>query len=375
MMEAHQLALNRAKIQLMTHDNSAFFTTVLFNLVHIWDNSVGTAATNGKYIKYNIPFFMALDAEERLFLLLHETLHVVFMHMLRRGERDPRIWNIAADYVINALLISLGYKMPKMGLYEPEYAEMSVDAIYEILINKKKEELEEVPWEDLIDASEDFEESKAIEEEITEILVRAAIASKIAEDKPGTIPGEVQIFLDNLLTPKLPWHRILRRDMTSLAKHGYSFRRPNRRYLPDHYLPSPYNESLINVAAAIDASGSVSDYDFSTIVTETVSIFKTVKPKKMTLIQFDTDIKEVSNLHSINDLRNVKFNGRGGTEIGPVLKWAATNKPQLLLIFTDGYFDFNDDDPIIKSKVIWLIHNNNKFNAPFGKTIHYTIKR
>lgn len=371
MMEAHQLALNKAKIQLMTYPDSAFFTTVLFSLIHIWDNAVLTAATNGKYIKYNIKFFMGLSAEERLFLLLHETLHVVFMHMVRRGDKDPYIWNMAADYVINAVLISRGYKMPKMGLYDPQYNDMSVEEVYKLLIQEKDNNLKNLPWDDLIEAPEDFE---AIEEEVAEILVRAAIASKMAEDKPGTIPSEVQIFLDNLLTPKLPWYRILSKDMTSLAKHDYSFRRPNRRYLPDHYLPSLYSEALEDVAICVDASGSVSDHDFSTFVTETAAVFKTVKPKKVTLIQFDTEIKNVSKLNSIDDLRKVNFKGRGGTDIQPVLKWAKENKPQLLLIFTDGEFAFSEDDPVIKSKVIWLIHNNKKFKPSFGKVIHYEIK-
>jgi predicted metal-dependent peptidase len=99
-----------------------------------------------------------------------------------------------------------------------------------------------------------------------------------------------------------------------------------------------------------------------------------MKPNKISLLQFDTQIKNVSVLKSVNDLRNVRFEGRGGTLIEPVLNWAVINKPQLLLIFTDGEFYFNDDDPIIKSKVIWLIHNNKRFKAPFGKVIHYEIK-
>ena len=369
-MEAHQIALNKAKIQLMLHPDSTFFTTVLFSLVHIWDNSLATAATNGKYIKFNTDFFMSLDAEERLFLLLHETLHVVLSHMSRLGDRDPRKWNIAADYVINALLISLGYKMPKIGLYDEQYKGLSTEEVYKLLPEEDPNDpgSSACPWPDLESPPEDFEEA------IKDILIRAAIQSKMAEDRPGTIPGEVQIFLDNLLTPKLPWHRILKRDLKTFAKNDYSYAKPNRRYSPAHYLPSLHSEALLDIAVATDTSGSVSDHDYSTIITETASIFKTMKPKKISLLQFDTKIKSVSVLKSVNDLRNVRFEGRGGTQIEPVLNWAVINKPQLLLIFTDGEFNFNCDDPIIKSKVIWLIHNNKNFKAPFGKVIHYAIK-
>jgi predicted metal-dependent peptidase len=70
---------------------------------------------------------------------------------------------------------------------------------------------------------------------------------------------------------------------------------------------------------------------------------------------------------------NVTFKGRGGTIIRPVLQWAKENKPQLLLVFTDGEFSFPREEVQLKSSLLWLIHNNNSFKAPIGKTIHYSI--
>jgi predicted metal-dependent peptidase len=64
-----------------------------------------------------------------------------------------------------------------------------------------------------------------------------------------------------------------------------------------------------------------------------------------------------------------KFEGRGGTLIEPVIDWANQNKPQLLLVFTDGFFRFNDAKT--KINTVWLIHGNERFHAPYGKTIHY----
>ena len=78
-----QQALNKAKIELMRRPDSVFFITVCFSLKHIWDSSIKTAATNGIDIKFNPGFFMSLTAEERLFLLLHETCHVAYQHMCR----------------------------------------------------------------------------------------------------------------------------------------------------------------------------------------------------------------------------------------------------------------------------------------------------
>jgi predicted metal-dependent peptidase len=99
-----------------------------------------------------------------------------------------------------------------------------------------------------------------------------------------------------------------------------------------------------------------------------------MKPPKITLLQFDTRIIAEDQLTSMQEISRVKFTGRGGTQIAPVLQWADDNKPQLLLIFTDGGFKFpRRDEP--KSPIIWLIHDGPHWEAPYGKVIHYEINR
>jgi len=68
----------------------------------------------------------------------------------------------------------------------------------------------------------------------------------------------------------------------------------------------------------------------------------------------------------------IDFRGRGGTAIDPVMEWGQKNKPDVLVVFTDGYFRPASFDPGVP--VIWIIHDNPKWTAPFGKVIHYTIK-
>ena len=96
-----------------------------------------------------------------------------------------------------------------------------------------------------------------------------------------------------------------------------------------------------------------------------------MKPECITFIQFDTEIHSVDHVKSVQELMQLKFTGRGGTAITPVIEWANQNKPQLLMVFTDGFFRF----PGIQTKVptTWLIHNNPTFAAPFGKVVHYEI--
>ena len=66
------------------------------------DEWCSTAATDGLNFYYNSRFIMKLKVKEVEFLVGHEVLHVVYDHMGRRMSRDPQMWNIADDYVVNA---------------------------------------------------------------------------------------------------------------------------------------------------------------------------------------------------------------------------------------------------------------------------------
>jgi predicted metal-dependent peptidase len=68
-------------------------------------------------------------------VLVHEILHVVLEHHKRREERDPLLWNVACDYVINNWLEQMGVGMQPEGvLYKREYLGRDAESIYEELL-------------------------------------------------------------------------------------------------------------------------------------------------------------------------------------------------------------------------------------------------
>lgn len=368
-MEDINKALNKAKIQLMSRPDSAFFTTICFNLKFMWDDKIPTACTNGSYLKFNTEFFSELTPDERVFVLVHESMHVAYMHMDRVQTRDRKKWNIAADHVINLMLIERGFKMPSgkhQGYADPTYKGLSTEEVYKLLPDCEHKKCDyDIEASDL--------EPEELQRNIEDILIRASIQSKMDEDKTGTIPGDIQLFLNGLLKPKLPWNRILQKYIQSFSKNDYTFKKPNRRFFPQHYLPSLYSENLINLTIAVDISGSVTDAEFHQMVTEIHSIFRMMKPELISIIQFDTVIKSVTEVRSTKELMSIKFHGRGGTDIRPVIEWANTNKPQLLLIFTDG--GFKQRNETTKVNTIWLIHDNPVFTASYGKVITYSMDK
>lgn len=354
-----QKALDKVKIQLMLKSSTVFFTTVCFSLKHLWDSTIETAETNGGYIKYNPEFFLSLSKDHQLFVVLHETLHVVFMHMFRLGSKNLLKFNMAADYVINIYLKDKGFSVPDWAYCESKYRNMTTEQVYELIRNNPKSNFKG----DIVIA-----EGEAAEEAIKDILIRAATQAKM-RGEAGTIPSDIQIYLDKLLTPKLPMKVILNRWLTSIVREDYSYKRPNHRYMPDWYMPSLYSDGLADIAVAIDTSGSVSDSDFQRMLSEVVPILTQLRPKHLTLLQFDTTIKSVDILSSAKDLQRVKFSGRGGTDIGPVLEWVKKNKPTVALVFTDG--DFTQPDTFPASNLVWIIHDNPKFSCKKGKVVYY----
>jgi len=382
-LAAAQKAMGKVKINLMATPDSAFFTTVAFSLKHEFDDKIPTACTNGYWIKYSPTFFMKQQPDERLGLMLHETFHVIFNHMGRLLGKDMTKWNIATDYVINLMLVERNFKLPKGALLDYQYKGMSAEEVYDLLPDPEpnEEETHFIMGDDSSGGSgapspktPTEAEAKELQEHIDNILVRAQIQSKMAGDKPGAIPGEIELYLENLLSPKLPTALLLKKFVDSTAKNGYSWKRPNRRHFPDHLLPSLYSESLDHLAVAVDASGSVSDDFFKQYVSEVAGASRTVKPKKVSLITFDTRIQQVDEVRNLNELSRITFHGRGGTAIRPVLDWAIENKPKVMLIFSDGHFYFHEDTPKVKTPLLWCIHDNERFNAPMGKVVHFSME-
>ncbi len=79
-----------------------------------------------------------LTEEEARFVLAHEFLHAGLRHSVRQGERDPWLWNVACDFVINGWLLEmkLGYPPEGIGfLHDPGLKDSSAEEIYEQIVS------------------------------------------------------------------------------------------------------------------------------------------------------------------------------------------------------------------------------------------------
>ena len=74
-------------------------------LIETEKSKCDTMATDGKNIYFYPEFVMGCTEEELQGVLVHEALHVVYEHPLRRGSKTSLKFGIShCDYVINAYL-------------------------------------------------------------------------------------------------------------------------------------------------------------------------------------------------------------------------------------------------------------------------------
>lgn len=376
---AHVVALDRTKIELMRRPNTVFYTTILFSQRIIWEpdaRKIPTAAIDGTHLWINPDFFMSLTPAERQGLLIHEILHVALNHMARCGKRHPLVWNYAGDYIINNTLIQYGYTVPKNGLVDDAFKDDNTEQAYAKIFKECNLATLTIPGtgSDIIFPTTAADQGK-VSRRVADILVHAAVQAQAAGDDLGTIPGNIMLEIDELLNPKLPWNVIFQNYMSKFCKEDYNMARPNKRFMPDYYMPVSHSERVDDMVIGVDSSGSTThNKQFHYFVNEIASIQQMLNPEKITAIDWDTKIRSFQDITPDTDiLSQIKFKGGGGTDITELINWLIEHKPAICVIFTDGQFNMPKQIPQDTS-VIWLVHDDDKWTAPYGEVIHYEME-
>lgn len=358
-----QRELNKTVLNLFQKKNSTFLSTLYCGMHFHWDETIPTACTDGLELRWNPQWFLSLDGPTRVSVLSHELWHVGYDHMGRAGERDFRLWNAACDHAINLQQLEHGYVFNVEHLADPRFTGWSAEQIYD----KLKQESQGKPAPNL-PFGEDFKpvESKEEQAKVEAAIIRAVVATRMAGEA-GTLPGDLVTMVDKLLNPKLPWHRLLAKFLTDISNEVRSWKRPNRRY-QDMYLPSNAgDEGLMHLTYAMDASGSMSDEQLVVLNTEIKSIKDTLNPEKMTVVSFDTQIRDTWEFHRDDSLQRLQFHGRGGTSLDPVWDTVKQNKASALVVFSDLDCAIPPSPGI---PVIWVCMDNPTRTVPYGRIIH-----
>ncbi len=116
-----------------------FFGSVVASVGYEENKDIPTAATDGETIYYNSEYLEGLSVEEQTFVFAHEVCHIAFNHILRSEGKNPELWNIATDGVINQFLKRDGLKMAPGVVDMAEAINYDAEQLYEKLLQEKQQ--------------------------------------------------------------------------------------------------------------------------------------------------------------------------------------------------------------------------------------------
>jgi len=362
------------------------------------DDWCPTAATDGRHFYYNSQFVDMLSLRETEFLFGHEVLHAVYDHMGRRGDREPRLWNIADDYCVNADLIKykIGEKITKVGcLYDPKFADKSAEEVYDYLFeNAEKINIEELAKQ-LLDEHMDGdgdgegegsdgdkdgkgrprlseEEKKQIRDEIKQAVITASQTASA-----GDLPAGVRRLVKDLTAPVMNWRELLEQQIQSTVKSDFSWMRASRRgWHMDAIMPGMMPGTQIDVVVAIDMSGSISDQDCKIFLSEIKGIMESYDEYKIHVLTWDTETYNPQDFTSDNMADIAEYDAQGGGGTDPHCVWdyliEQGMEPKKLIMFTDYCF-FGWEPNRVKDycDTVWVIKNNADAEPEFGVWANY----
>ena len=331
------------------------------------DGALPTAATDGRTVFGNAHFLCRISEGERLFILAHEVWHCAALHQLRRQGRDPVRWNHAVDYEVNGLLAETGMTVPKGALYYSYWQGKSAEAIYEHLPENLSEEgrgryRDGHTWSFSSAGRTDPDLCPRPDERIWkgwQQRVVGAWQQMQARGKGGQaigrLPGIMGSLVRRLNRPQVPWQTVLRRYLIPRLDPGRrQWTTPNRRYLSRGlYLPGPARER-IDLAVAIDTSGSTQRY-LPAFLAELRAIAGQWPDTPIRLIQADAKIRSDEYVTAADLRPEMVLKGGGGTDFRPVFEALALDPPRVLVYLTDGFGRFPAEITNRPFETVWAL--------------------
>ena len=387
-------AVAKAGVELLRKE--PFYAHVLSGLSRIVTDEIPTMAVSYKndgFCLWINPTFTIkeLSDKERIAVLKHELLHLVFKHLFRSRGNDRELENIAADLVVNQYVNP--WPLPKGALLLSSFPDLNLlpeqtfEWYYEKLRSLRNSNASEnhPKSKNTLDAIEnnknsrgnhdlwgtETQDGKKSNERVLDVAIKKLVEQALLKTgikNIGDLPLGVQRELSKINEkPKVSWKRILRIFSNSCGKTKLeSTRRKESTRFPGN--PGTKIKRLQHIAVAIDTSGSIDENTLQLFWNEIIGIQKA--GAKITIIECDCEIQNVWELNRNSTFPKLK--GGGGTSFDPVIEWLNKNRNLGIggcVYFTDGF----GAKPIIKSTspILWTLYGeqNDTSHLSPGKVI------
>ncbi len=400
-------------------NNHGFYGLLLMHMVFSLSDDCETACTDGVRIEFNPDFLESLSDSELDYVMMHEILHVVLQHCLRNGDRQPERFNIACDIVVNSNIL-LENKMDIRSITLKQWGESmhiapdgkegyeyTAEQVYEMLPpvtgnplkgsgsgngsggsamgraeKRQGKPAQEASWDDHTQWGM-LEEDDTLRDVWVKQLAETCEAVKIRDpsNSRGLLPAFAQRMLDELKEPQTDWRAILN-AFVQLEINDYSFSPPDRRFLDSPFFLPDFNEwgesnQVSDILFMIDTSGSISDEMMTAAYSEVKGAIDQFDGNlKGWLGFFDAAIYEPVPFESVEELLKIRPAGGGGTDFQIIFEYVhkhmADDPPACIIILTDGYAPFPQEQLAKVIPVLWLI-NNDKVDPPWGKVARIKV--
>ncbi|GAB4196510.1 MAG: VWA-like domain-containing protein [Roseiflexaceae bacterium] len=361
---------------------NAFFGALVLFARFQSSTHIPTAATDGRDVFINTAFFGGLGAAEQEGVLLHEVLHAALLHVPRRGGRDPQLWNVAADIVVNGMLIAAGYQLPKGALRDPAREELGVEEVYELLLNEQRPPLDPALGDLLGQAPPDAAGDEGAGNDGAPARPPASQqagldrywqqarqqAQNAAANQHGLLPAGLARELGQAAPEQLDWRSLLWRH---LVRSPVDFLGFDRRFVGQGLYLDALDGEILHVAVAVDTSGSIASGQLDLFLNEVRSILRAYPHLRCDLFYADA---ELHGPHRLSPHRAPPVPvGGGGTDFRPFFEHLGAPRhgprPAVAVYLTDGYGTFPEQPP--PCPLLWVITPGGlpEQQFPFGQTV------
>jgi predicted metal-dependent peptidase len=309
-------------------------------------------------LEINPEYWNSLPELQRVGLLKHELLHIMFHHFLLDTTMypDAKLRNIAADIEINQFIDEQNKSKEWLGLTSvPNLVlpEKAGTRVYYDMIKDKASTCPQVQnWlNGLGDDSDEFADGHGMwgdpnMDEATKKLIGKQLEHQVKEiaehlDKKGsnfrgTLPGTLVEWIDSLFELPVPvtdWKSYFKRFISSSDKvvTKKSRNKYNKRFPGNPALKIKHKK---NILVAIDTSGSVSSDNLVEFLGQLLHIHKT--GHEVTVMECDA---KITNIFKYKGDKEIAITGRGGTDFQPAIDYFNQHIQtyNTLVFFTDGY--------------------------------------
>jgi len=332
---------------LRLREREPFFGALALFATPLLTETCATAATDGKRIFWSREFLARLSGDEVDAVMLHEVLHAALLHVPRRGVREPLRWNIAADIVVNGMVVAARLKLPRGAVRAPEWETLAVEEVYELLGKTSTHWCLAEGWHDLLDPRND---SAALGAHWR--AAQAQARALMQAQGRGSLPVGWERELSLLESAQLDWRSYLWRH---LVRTPTDFVGIDRRLVSRGlYLETLEGES-VRVAVCVDTSGSIGTTELAQFLGEVQGILRSYPHLTCDLYFADAALHGPYSLDSHTTQIPPPVGG-GGTDFCPFFAalHEVEGEPYTVCVYlTDGHGTFPDDPPACA--VLWVV--------------------